>query len=86
MHNLYFTVILKSVNGSERMGWGEQKLNACFPVSPDNCTAPVLRALLFSASVRPHALYTCVCCEDNHREAMTSVTRIFLESAAFDEI
>lgn len=67
MHNLYFTVILKGVNGSERMGWGEQKLNACFPVSPDNCTAPALRALLFSASVHPHALYTRVCCEDNHR-------------------
>lgn len=67
----YFTVILKGVNGSERMLLGEQKLNTCFPVSSHNCTAPVrqyaLRALLFSASFHSHTLYTFVCCEDNHR-------------------
>lgn len=73
------------------MEWREQKLNTCFPLSPDNCTAPAcqyaLRALLFSASFHPHALYTFVCCEDTTEwEAMTSVTRIFLERAAFDEM
>lgn len=68
-----------------------QKLNTCFPVSPDSDTAPAcqyaLRALFFPGNFYPHSLYTFVYCEHNHRIGGYDFSDgDLLENAAFDEI